>query len=256
MIKSKLDLRQFKHLQLFNTLNDDTLLKLSAVMRVVKYPKKTTVFRDKQPLDDVYISLGGKFSLYKLNDKSTKRIIFLFDQGILLNDHLKLDFPSAIDCETFEDSAVLVCSKKDFLKIMAEDYQLAEAVIDQYASKLRRTYRQLKNAPTNISIEKKLAGKLYALCRHYGVWKKDGILIDFPLTVTHLAEMLGAPRETVSRAFGKLVKEGLIEYEKKRILVYNVNAIVCFYREKSTSRLCDKCSKEGQHDCFFQHVEG
>lgn len=252
MIKTKLELKNFKHLELFKDISDETLAKLSQVMRVVNYPKKSEIFHDKQQLDEVYISLSGKFSLYKLNDKSTKRIIFLFGKGILLNDHLKPDFPSAIYCESFEDASALACSKDDFLKIMSHDFTLAQAVIDQYASKLRRTYRQLKNAPTNISATKKLAAKLYALCRDYGVKKSDGILIDFPLTVTHLSEMLGMTRETVSRALQKLIKERLIKYEHKKIMIHNVNAIICFYREEARVIACNKCQKETDNDCFFK----
>jgi len=252
MIKTKLDLKNFKHLELFQDLTDETLDKLSKVMRVVNYPKKQIVFCDKDRLDEVYIGLSGKFSLYKLNDKGTKRIIFLFGKGILLNDHLRPDFPSAIHCESFEDAATLVCVKADFTRIMSEDFSLAQAVIDQYSSKLRRTYRQLKNTPMNISAPKKLAAKLYSLFRHYGVPTEDGILIDFPLTITHLSEMMGMPRETVSRAFAQLIKESLIEYEKKKIVIYNVNAIICFYREGPRDMACDRCAREHQNNCFFK----
>jgi DNA-binding transcriptional regulator YhcF (GntR family) len=64
--------------------------------------------------------------------------------------------------------------------------------------------------------------------------------------------MLGMPRETVSRAFQKLIKERLIEYEKKKIVIYNVNAIICFYREESRNVTCDRCAKESKNDCFFK----
>ena len=251
-MKTKLNLKKLKRLDLFAQLSEETLEKLNQVMHVVTYPKGKEIFRDKQSLDDVYISLSGKFSLYKLNDKGTKRIIFLFGKGILLNDHLKPDFPSAIYCESFEESMVLVCRKKDFLAIMRQDFDLVQAVVDQYSSKLRRTYRQLKNAPTNISVEKKLAAKLYALCRDYGVKRKDGVLIDFPLSVTHLSEMLGMQRETVSRALQRLIKEQLIEYEKKKIFIYNINAIVCFYREQAPDTSCDRCVRESDSSCFFK----
>ena len=171
----------------------------------------------------------------------------------MLNDHLKPGLASAINCDSFEESMALVCRREDFIKIMSQDFQLAQAVIDQYSLKLRRTYRQLKNAPTNVSVEKKIAAKLYALCRDYGVKKNEGVLIDFPLTVTQLSEMLGMQRETVSRALQKLIKENLIVYEKKKIFIYNVNAIVCFYRDQLPEKSCQKCARESDSSCFFKN---
>lgn len=236
MKSGKINTAILKRIDLFATASDETLEWLSHRMKIVSFSKGTFVFHDKEVLEQVYIVFSGKFSIYKVSDTSDKRVIFILGVGNLLNDHLSHDLPSAIWCESFEDAAALVISKQQFLKIMSQDFNLTQAVIGQFSNKLRRTYRQLKNAPTNVAIEKKIAAKLYALSRDYGMDVEGGVLIDVTLTVTNLSEMLGAQRETISRSLQKLMKEELIIYENKKILIPNLDALVYFYKKRKTSQ--------------------
>lgn len=223
---------RLKKMELFAGVKDKTLEQICANTMLKRYPKGSHPFVDREPLDRVFIVFSGKFNLYKISTAGHKRVIFMLGEGHILNDHLTSGLPCAINCESFEESQALVLPKETFLQLMAGDSTLMGNVLNQYTLKLRRTYRQLKNAPTNVAIEKKIAAKIYALSRQYGV-KKDGqLLIDVPLTVTHLSEMLGAQRETVSRSMKKLVGDGLVTYEQKRIGIPNLELLVAFYKKE------------------------
>ena len=219
-----------RHIELFSSIKQESIDELLECMRVAKYKKGCYIFRDKELIDQVFIVLSGKVSIYKLSEVGEKRVIFILDKGHLLNDNLTNQLPCAIDCECFEASTILICSKEKFIKIMENDFALTQAVINQYCSKLRRTYRQLKNAPTNIAMERKLAAKLYRLCRDYGVQIDQGYLIDLPLTVSYLSQLLGAQRETVSRALKKLIAANLVEYENKKIKVISIEALGAYHK--------------------------
>jgi len=235
MTEKHVNIELLKSMNLFENASLKTLEALCKTMKIVYYPKGSHVLRDKQQSETIYIVLSGKFVIYKINDTGNKRVIFIQGTGILLNDNLKPNLLSAIYAESFEDSAALICSKNQFLDLISQDFNLTQAVIEQYSSKLRRTCRQLKNAPANISIEKKLAAKIYALSRDYGIETSNGILIDLPLTVTNIAEMLGTQRETISRSLKKLVQEKLIVYEKKKILIKNLEEIARFHKNIKNS---------------------
>ncbi|MCL2851464.1 MAG: Crp/Fnr family transcriptional regulator [Defluviitaleaceae bacterium] len=222
-----------KKLKLFAKASDESLQALCSAAKVVTYPKGSRVFYDKEMLDNVYVAFSGKFCLYKITATSDRRIIFIKGGGTLLNDNLQPGTLSVIYCESFERSTALVIGKQQFLRIMKDDFNITLAVIEQYSSKLRKTYRQLKNALTTVPVDKKIVARLYALRRDFGVITPSGILIDIPITVTNLSEMLGAQRETVSRTLKKLIKEDLIVYKNKRITIRNPDDIVHFYnREK------------------------
>ena len=58
----------------------------------------------------------------------------------------------------------------------------------------------------------------------------EEIEIDMNLSITFLADMLGVPRETASRACSMLIDYGLIKMEKKRIIIVNAHKMSAFYR--------------------------
>lgn len=79
-------------------------------------------------------------------------------------------------------------------------------------------------------MERKLAAKLWKLARDFGVSIPEGIEININLSVTLLADMLGAPRETASRLCRALVDYGLIQMRGKRIIILSPQKISVFYR--------------------------
>ena len=119
---------------------------------------------------------------------------------------------------------------RSLLEIMKYDFELCKNIIISLSMKTRRMYRQLKNTPPSIKIEKKLAAKIYKLGRDYGIETEEGIVINMNLTVTYLADLLGSQRETVSRALKILQDKKLISYKDKIILIYDLNKISEFFK--------------------------
>jgi CRP/FNR family transcriptional regulator len=52
--------------------------------------------------------------------------------------------------------------------------------------------------------------RLLQLARSYGRVVRDGIRIDFPISHTLLADMIGSSRETVTRALDELQRSGVV----------------------------------------------
>ena len=65
----------------------------------------------------------------------------------------------------------------------------------------------------------------------YGIEIEEGTLIDLNITITYLADMFGAPRETISRALKILNNEGLIINKNKRIIVPDREKLVRFFKD-------------------------
>ena len=222
---------ELKSIPLFASASEQTLAYLQSNIKVKIFDKGATVFSHKELLQNIYISLTGKFCLYKIGTNNDKRIIFIKDKGFLLNDTISTKKRSIIYCESFVKSKAIVIDKVKFIEAMKNDFDVTFAVVEQYSSTLRKSYRQLKNAVTTIPVEKKMIAKIYSLCRDFGIKTDQGVVIDMPITVTNLAEMIGAQRETVSRVLKKLTQEGLLVHSNKKILIHDLEAIVNFYNK-------------------------
>ena len=222
--------QQLKTLSLFQSVSDETLNTILAASKKVTYKKNSYVFHDQEELQHVFIVLSGKLSMYKMGENGQKRIVFILDRGHILNDDITAQHLSSINCHVFEESLLLVCPKDVFITQLSVDFSLTKAVLEQYTQKLRRTYRQLKNSPASLSIEKKVAAKLVKLAYDFGQTHPSGTRIELHLSVTYLADMLSAQRETVSRALKKLVQEELIMYEDKTIIIHDVKKLSTFFK--------------------------
>lgn len=215
---------------LFKNVAPQTLTALAEKGLIDQFPAGHHVFYDKDKVHCFYILLSGTASLYKTNSNGQNKIIFIEDNGTLLNEVIFEDLPASINCQTLSPCKMLIFYKNDFIELMKKDFILTQNVMNALTKRVRRLYRQLKNATSIIKIEKKLAAKLWKLGQDYGVPCEKGIKINFSITVTSLADLLGSYRETVSRALKLLIQKELIIYENKQIIIPNPDALSKFFK--------------------------
>ena len=195
-----------------------------------KFKKGSYIFRDKLVTDNIFILLSGKASIDKLNASGQQRTIFILDPVTLLNEPTNASATSSVNCVAFEDCLVLSINRSVFFDLMANDFELTKIVVEQISRKARRMYRQLKNAVSATKVEKRLAAKLWKLCRDYGTQTENGTLIDIEMTSENLADLIGIRRETVSRALKVLQDEGLILYKKRKIIIPNPDDLSRYFK--------------------------
>ncbi|MCQ2968796.1 MAG: Crp/Fnr family transcriptional regulator [Clostridium sp.] len=227
MIKQTKDINK---LEIFNNVCDETIGIILEQGEIRKYNKDTIIFHDKEDVTDIYIVISGTVSLYKINENGQKKVIFILGEGKVINEVIIKELPASINCQVFEEAELLKINKNRLLEIMKYDFELCKNIIISLSMKTRRMYRQLKNTPSSIKIEKKLAAKIYKLGRDYGIKTNDGIMIKMNITVTYLADLLGSQRETVSRALKLLQDKNLILYKDKSILIFDLNKISKFFK--------------------------
>lgn len=154
-----------------------------------------------------------------MNEFGERKVIFILNEGEILNEVFVSDVTTTVTCETFENSTIIKFNKNDFVNIMEKDFNLVKNIIGVLEHRNRRLCRQLKNS-TYIKIEKKLAAKLYRLNREFGIKKGEWYFLNVPgVTVTYLADMLGCKRETLSRAMKILQNNNLVKIEGKKIYI-------------------------------------
>lgn len=215
---------------LFEGIQRETLEALLAQGGVRNYKRDQMVFMDHDDLREVYISLSGSYSLYKLASNGEKKVIFHFDRGYILNESIVADIPSSINCQTFQEGRVYFIDRLNFLDLMEKDKVLWQNVMAMWERRIRRLYRQLKNTATSIRMDKRLAAKLWKLSRDFGLETSQGVSIDLSLSITYLSELVGAKRETISRQMKVLVEEGLIKQEGKKIIIPSRKALQEYFK--------------------------
>lgn len=162
--------------------------------------------RAGQRLEDgqIYFVYRGIAAVYTLTKTGSRKILFFQGPGQLLSHNAFGTKPNMLFYEIMENAILLSVDPDVFAGLVREDAALSEALLRHYEVQLWRMGHQLKNTAGYMPIERKLAIKLQKLIREFGVPTAEGTRLRFPLTVTQLADFVGVPRETVSRALKKL----------------------------------------------------
>lgn len=198
---------------------------------VIKHPKNTIFIRAREPVSYIYFVLSGKVIIYNLTRHGKRKIIFVYGKGVLVNENVMNQRYSSTFCETIEECTLFAIDAGTFLKLMEKDFSLTKVILEEQERKIWRLGHQLKNTMGSIYMERKLAAKLWKLARDFGKPTKDGIQIDIVMTITFLADLMGAPRETISRLCKTLTDYGLMKMEKRKITITDSDRMAFFYKE-------------------------
>ncbi|CEO30325.1 Crp/Fnr family transcriptional regulator [Paraclostridium sordellii] len=218
------------HVKIFKNINNNTKVEILKYGKLIYLNQKDVLFNEKDVIDKVYILIDGKVSIFKISENGDRKIIFILNKGDMVNE-INLEFKrTTISCEAFEDCLILEYNLETFLGMMKNDFELTKNIISYMERRNRRLYRQVKNS-ISIKIDKRLAAKLYRLANEYGKEIDGWHFIDIKITITYLADMLGCPRESLSRAMRVLETNGLVRIENKKIYVRKVE-IARYFKEK------------------------
>jgi CRP/FNR family transcriptional regulator, cyclic AMP receptor protein len=117
-----------------------------------------------------------------------------------------------------DPSTILVLSREDLLKNMAQHPQTAMNLLAEMSRRLRRADETIAELAL-CDVQDRLVRKLISLAREDGQELPEGVMIRRRPTQQDLANMVGACRETISRTFNMLARRGLIVPRGRSLLV-------------------------------------
>ena len=226
----KISIEEMKKLEFFREVPSSLIQTILNQSHAVSYQKGAIVFHAKDMVNFIYIVINGKVSIYNITKHGNRKIIFILGKGNLIKHNIIHSKPVSVFCEAVCPATLLQIPKSHFLKWMDQDTALMHAVMNSYERHLWRMSHQLKNTTGNMYLERKIAAKLWKLGRDFGVKKEDRVEIDIDLTMNLLADLLGAPRENVSRACKNLSSRNLLIYRNRRFILPMPDELAEFYK--------------------------
>lgn len=214
-----------------NRLSNKCLEDLLRVSYCEEFKQGETLFLEHSVCDHIYYVISGNATIYKDNSDGKRKIIYLLGEDTFLNDCTLTEntLKTSVSCDAFTDLKVLVIPVKDMKKLLLKYSELSMILIQSLSKKTKRLYRQLKNT-TTISMDKRIAAKLWKLAKDFGYQIDEYHGFTVKVNNTYLAEMLGTNRETVSRGVKKLKELGLVKVENSQIFILKTK-IKDFYRK-------------------------
>ena len=181
------------------------------------YPRRRLLFRAGDPSEGLWIVERGLVRLYRATRDGKEQILHEQGPGESLAEVPLFDGgPYPANARAEADSVVYFLSRADFEEIYRSEPEVADAVIRELGTRLRRAVGliekiSLRDVPSRVGL---------TLLEMAGAEGRDpGVPFTLPVTQTRLAERLATTRESVARALRTLREEGLLVQDGASILI-------------------------------------
>lgn len=196
-----------------------TRKRLFDIGKLQSYKKGEVIFRQQEEVQHVYFIVEGYVALYRNSKQGEEKVIFLCAPSEVLNEVILEKAVSSISARALNAVVLLKVKRQDLYDLVMEESELAIMLFKSLSQKNRRLYHQATNSHGNYSLEARLASKIWKLMRDHGYASSKGMVLRFDVSVTFLASLIGAKRESVSRVMSSWKKEGIVIHKDSRLIV-------------------------------------
>ena len=199
---------------LFSGLPPDELQQFAAITREKTYPKSSVILFEDDPGDSLFVIRSGRVKVVLVGEDGREVILGVLGVG----DHfgeLSLidDQPRSAHVIAMEDSSLLVLRRDDFRRRVESSPTVAWTLLSELSRRLRRADGKIGGLVL-LDVPGRIARLLLDMSEEGG-----SETIEKPLTHQTIAQMIGASRETVSRAMREFQDQGWIGVERRKIRV-------------------------------------
>ncbi len=216
-----------KKVPIFQTLSDEEILKISRMTRHIKYSKGQMLLNEGEKSDKLFIVNYGQVKVSKFTMDGKEQILYLLTSGEFFGElHLfNPDETHNFSVYAIEDTEICLLTKESMDLIMKDNPEISIKILTAVTQRLAHTENLAQNLATKNS-DARVAYTILEFSQKFGRNRKEGVLIDLPLSREEIANYVGVTRETVSRKFSKFEKLGFISLSgNKQLLVKDQNAL-------------------------------
>ena len=197
---------------LFSGLDRSELEKFAEVTREKSYPKGSVILFEDDPGDSLFVVRDGRVKVVLIGEDGREVILGVLGVGEYFGElSLIDDRPRSAHVIAMEDSNLLVLRREDFRKRVESSPSVAWSLLTELSRRLRRADDKIGGLVL-LDVPGRIARLLLDLAEESGT-----NAIEKTLTHQTIAQMIGASRETVSRAMKDFQDAGWITVERRRI---------------------------------------
>jgi CRP/FNR family cyclic AMP-dependent transcriptional regulator len=207
-LESSVTVDALRSMPIFEALSVERLVPIARVAVFRKVPRGSAVLRAGDRTDFVYFILSGVLKVLVSDEEGREVILsnlgpgeFFGEMGVLDDNPRSATVVANTPCE------LIVISKADFKRCLAENFDVSLYIMRSLVKRLRSADRKIESLALM-----DVFGRVARLLLEMAEEDKDGqLVIRRKVSRQDIAKMIGASREMVSRVMKDLQQQGLIE---------------------------------------------
>lgn len=174
----------------------------------------------------LFLLQKGKVRVYKIAPDGRELTLAVVEAGTVFGEMaLTAQRLEGAYAQAMEPSVVSMMLREDLERLMMEKPEVGIRITHLLSERLRRYEARLEDLSLK-GIPARLASLILTLVDSEGVVSGDNLIkIPTHYTHQHLGTMIGSNREAVTRAFGSLQDEGVVELRRRLIYVRDEEAL-------------------------------
>lgn len=197
---------------LFSGLDLQELAQFADLTRDKSYPRGSVILFEDDPGDSLFIVRRGRVKVVLIGEDGREVILGVLGVGDHFGELSLIDNrPRSANVIAMEDADLLVLRREDFRKRVELSSSVAWSLLTELSRRLRRADEKIGGLVL-LDVPGRIARLLLDLADEGG-----SPTIEKALTHQTIAQMIGASRETVSRAMKEFQAAGLIGVARRRI---------------------------------------
>jgi len=205
---------------LFSGLPAEELERFAELTRERSYPKGSVILFQDDPGDSLFVLRDGRVKVVLIGEDGREVILGVLEPGAHFGELALIDDqPRSAHVIAMEDAQLLVLRREDFKRRVEANPTVAWALLTELSRRLRRADVKIGGLVL-LDVPGRIARLLLDLSAESGSEQ-----IEKPLTHQTIAQMIGASRETVSRAMKEFQDAGLIRVERRKISIGDREAL-------------------------------
>ncbi len=208
-------------------LGADELARFAEDARERSHPKGSVILFADDPGDSLFIVRSGRVKVVLIGEDGREVILGMLGVGEHFGELALIDSrPRSAHVIAVEDSQLIVLRREDFRRRVEGSPIVAWALLQELSRRLRRADDQIGGLVL-LDVDGRIARLLLDAAAESG-----GPVLQRRLTHQTIAQMIGASRETVSRAMRQFQDRGLIKVERRQIALVDRAALEALARVK------------------------
>jgi CRP-like cAMP-binding protein len=218
-------IRLLSLVDIFEPLSEEEIRQLNGQLYDVHLEQGEVFYTPQDRTERLFVLWKGRVRIYKTTDGreftlTTVEAGTVFGEMALTAQQMQGAYAQAM-----EASELSIMRREDLERLMMEKPEVGLQITHLLSERLRRYETRLEDI-TLKDIIARLASLLVLLLESEGVVTGDhSVKIPTHYTHQHLGTMVGANREAVTRAFGQLQDEGIVQLRRRLIYVPDAQAL-------------------------------
>jgi CRP/FNR family transcriptional regulator len=215
-----------KEVDIFKRLDAPHLKKIAPLVSVQSFAPKQVIFMPSDLRSRLYAILSGSVKLTQLSPEGKELVLCVLGKGDIFGELCLFDQgPHNTLATALEGADILTVKCSDLAKFMAADPELVTALGRHVGDRLRTLEQKLSDFVFK-DVAQRLAGLLVDMAHDHGSEGPSGErVVEMNITHQDLAGLIGSTRETTTTTLNQFREKGLIDFQRGRIIIKNIEGL-------------------------------